>query len=174
MCPYGSTSGVASLCRQLASGASDFTTSTSPTAAQVTVWLTGGCAIIETKLTSAGYDVPPAATTVVYGWLTDLNDLWAASKAEMSRTNITLGPGERTRGQVFEEQFWRGMKQLLDNDLTYAGLSRTSTAKIYVGGVSQDDKDTWEDTTDRVGPRFFRGQYAFDETIRPDYSTSGS
>ena len=171
---YGTPTGVGGLCYNLLGGKTDFSTSTTPTLAQVEEWLSSGCSIIEAKLTSVGYDVPPAANTIIYAWLADLNNLWASSKAEMARTNITLGPGERTRGQVFEEQFWRGIRQLLDGDLTFAGLSRTSTAKIYVGGVSQDDKDTWEDTSDRVKPRFFRGQYAFDETIRPDYSTSGS
>ncbi len=171
---YASASDVANRCRNLLGGVSNFSSSTSPTITAVNGFLSSACSIIETFLLSCGYSVPVTEDTAVYGWLSELNTLYAAAQAEMTRVNVTLGPGERTRGQVFDEMFWKGLKRLAEGDLTFAGLSRTSTAKIYVGGVSQDDKDTWEDTTDRVRPRFTRGMFAFDETVRPDYSTSGS
>ena len=170
---YGSASGVAGFCSNLLSTASNFSASTVPSACQVTAWLSSGCAIIESNLSGVGYSVPVAAGTV-YDWLVVLNELYAVAQAEKARTNITLAPGERTRGQVFEDDFWKGLERLLKQDLTSVGVGRRSGDIMYVGGVSIDDKDTIESDSDRVKPRFFRGQYAFPGTLRPDAFTSAS
>ncbi len=118
--------------------------------------------------------MPPAVSSGIYGWLADLNNIWAASKVEFSRTTATVGPGERTRGQIFEQQFWAGLDKVCNLDLTLMGLSRVSNDKIYVGGTTDTEKDTWEEDTDRIKSRFFRGQFAFSDTIRPDDSTTAS
>jgi hypothetical protein len=167
---YGNTAMVAALCKNTLAGAANFSTNTNPTITEVESWLSSGCAIIEARLSSYGYAIPASEGTAIYDWLADLNNLFAASKAEMSRVNVTLGPGERTRGQVFYQMFKDGINEIDSLDLTSMGLSRISDDAIYVGGVSQDTKDTYEDDSDRVKPRFARGQFAFDETIRPDSS----
>lgn len=164
---YASASNAAALCQNVLSGASNFSTSTSPALAAVNVWLTSGCAVLESTLAGWGYNVPPGSNTAAYGWLADLNALYAAAKVELSRTNITLGPGERTRGQVFEQMFWDGLDRMRGQDLSRAGLARSSDGRLYVGGVSVDDKDIWDEDTDRVRPRFRRDQFAFGGTLRP-------
>lgn len=169
---YGSSSGIATFCKNVLGGISDFTTATSPTLQAVNMWLTAGCSIIEARLSSEGYSMPPAESSVVWGFLAELNNLYGAARVEMSRVNVSLGPGERTRGQVFEKMFWDGLDQLSRLDLTSVGLSIDSSMKIYVGGTTDTEKDTWEDDSDRVQPRFKRGQFNFPETIRPDTSSA--
>ena len=171
---YGTPTGVAGLVRNILSGAVDFSNSSSPALNQVEEWLSSGCSIIEARLSSAGYATPAAESSGIWGWLADLNNLWGASKVEFSRTIATVGPGERTRGQIFEQQFWQGLDRLCNLDLTLIGLSRVSDDAIYVGGTKDSEKDEWEQSTDRVKPRFFKGQFAFDETIRPNDDTSAS
>ena len=116
--------------------------------------------------------MPVAGGTTAYDWLGQLNALYGAAYSEMSRTNVTLGPGERTRGQVYLEQFWAGLGKLCDGDMTLAGLSRSSTAGIlYTGGISITDKEGREDDSDRVKPKFFKGLGSFPGTTTP---TAGS
>ena len=172
--PYASASDVGTFCTNLLGAAgSTFTTATNPTLGAVDVWLSSGCAVLETKLGSSGYTTPVASTAAAYGWLTNLNSLYAAARAEMSRANVTLRVGERTRGQVFDKMFWDELKRLLDMDLTFAGVGRSGTGTLYTGGISVADKRTYESNSNRVSPRFERGMFDFPETIRPD-GTSGS
>jgi len=105
-----------------------------------------------------GYSVPVAAG-ILYDWLADLNALFAAARAEMSRINVVLGPGERTRGQVFDEMFWDGLRNLSKMNLSGAGATRSTAGKLYVGGISEAVKDTYVDDTDRVKPRFSRRMF---------------
>src|SRR5512135_2662394 len=91
---YASASDVAAFCRNLLSACATFSTSTSPTLTDVNGWLGSGYSVINTYLGSVGYSVPVSATTTVYPWLTELNALFGAAKAEMSRANVVLGPGE--------------------------------------------------------------------------------
>lgn len=165
---YAETKSVVALCRNILQGVTDFTASTAPSIDEVEMWLSSGCSIIEARLSGEGYSVPPTTTAVVYDWLAQLNSLYAASFAEMSRVNVTLGPGERTRGQVFEKMFWDGLDRLCNTDLTLVGLSRISDDKIYVGGTTETQKEIWEDDTDRVTPRLKRGMFNLEGTIRPD------
>lgn len=171
---YASASDVAALCQNVLGADDTFSTSTCPTLAQVNRWLTSGCAVLETRLQAQGYSVPPGSTTSIYEALKDLNTLYAVTRVEMVRTNPVFGPGQRTRGQVFREMFWEELKELLSTDLTQAGLSRSSTATIYVGGISEADKDTVEDDSDRVEPRFSRDMFDFAGTLKPKSDTSAS
>ncbi len=162
---YSTCAQVADLCQNLIQGASTFTSSTSPTEAAVGRWLSSGCSIIETRLRGK-----LTAGTTAYDMASDLNALFAAGKAELSRSNVTLQPGERTRGQVFMQMFWDELAQMLKMDLSALGWSSlvTSTGgKVYAGGISQADKDTVTSDTDRVISRFNRGQFRSTGTYNP-------
>jgi len=174
---YAAASDVAALCKNILAGASNFSAATCPTLDAVEEWLSSGCAVIETHLRAHGYQGADLGTAA-YGWLGDLNALYAAARVELSRTNLSLAPGERTRGQVFDEMFWRGLNRLsdlLEGDMTEAGLVRSGTApELYVGGVSESDKLTWDTDTDRVRPRFYRGMLGFPGTALYESTTSAS
>jgi len=159
--PYASASHVARLTKNLVGPDKTFTSSTSPTLKAVNDWLSSGCSVIETVLGSNGYSTPVASTAGAYSWFTDLNGLWAAAWAEMSRSNVTLGPGERTRGQYFLEEFWSQFDRILKQDLTIGGgLAKSSVGgTIFVGGIKVADKQTIEQDTSLVEPRFSRGMF---------------
>lgn len=173
---YANTYQVAALCRNILGSADQFGTSTSPTIVEVQDFLTSGCMIINTHLNSWGYDAPPASTTSLYGMLSELNTLYAAGRAEMTRSNVVLGPGERTRGQVFLGEFWAALKLLSSMELTGAGGTKPGAgttpgagagAFLYVGGISYADKSRVESDTDRVKPRFERDMFRFEGTVSP-------
>jgi len=170
---YASGCDVGAFCRNLLGAAGpNFTDDTNPTLLAVDTWLSSGCAVLETKLKSRGYSTPVASTVSAYGWLTNLNALYAAARAEMSMTTVGLRVGERTRGQVFDKMFWDELERMLEMDLTMAGIARSATGTVYVGGIGVADKDSYEDDSDRVSPRFGRGVGAFPGTIRPDATTA--
>ena len=170
---YASASDVGSFCLNLlGSAGSTFTTETNPTLEAVNSWLLSGCAVLETELGSHGYSTPVASTVAAYGWLTNLNALYAAARAEMSRANVTLRVGERTRGQVFDKMFWDELKRLLDMDLTMAGIARSATGTLYTGGISVADKQAKEGDSDRVSPAFQKNMFNFPGTIRPNVTTA--
>jgi hypothetical protein len=154
---YCSISDVSGKCLNLLGTETSFSTTTKPNATDVTGWISNGCSIIDTQLSAWGYDVPAGAGTVAYGWFRELNALYAAAQAELSRTVATLSIGERTRGQVFDKMFWDGLARLESLDLTGVGATRSSAGTVFVGGISQVNKDTQTDNTDRVQPRFKRG-----------------
>lgn len=172
MSGFCAASDVAIMCRNILEGQPTFSAATSPNDQAVESWITTGCAVIEVSLAGKGYGVPVASTALAYGMLTRCNALWAAARVEESRTNITFAPDERTRGQVFEEQFEKCMESILSMDLTFAGLSRVSTGTIYAGGISVADKQNNEAKTDRVTPRFMRGQFDFPGTIEQTGTTA--
>ena len=169
---YCSASTVVSYCSKNLLGPDRiFTESTCPTLNQVEQYMSSGCAILETVLAGARYTTPVPTTAGVYGWVGRLNALWAAANAELYRMNTTLGPDERSRGQVLMTYFWDELEKLIlgiggnGNDLTLVGLARTSIGKIYVGGISIDDKQSWESDSDRVKPFAFREMARFPGTI---------
>jgi len=169
---YASASNVAPYCQNILGEFSNFTNSTCPTIKEVNAWLSSGCAVINTKILGMGYGVPASGTTI-FEALRDCNALFAAARVELSRTNVTLAPRERTRGQVFEEMARTcACSVLAAGDLTLVGLTRTSSGKLYVGGVSVTQKQTEESDTDRVEPRISRGAFDFPGTIRPQGSTA--
>ena len=135
--------------------ASAFDTTTCPSLNDITDWITTGCAVINTKLTSLGYSAP-AASTAVYEMLGQANAFWAAALAEDSRINARISADERTRGDRFMRQFDNLMKLLGTMDLSRAGLSQVTAG--YAGGISISDKDSVSSNTDRVSPRFWRGR----------------
>lgn len=170
---YSSPSAVGAYCRSLLGEFTTWTESSCPTIQQVKGWLSTGCSIIEARLSGAGYSVPVGKSAGAYDWISDLNALFAAARAEMSRSNVTLGPGERTRGQVFEEMFWKGIDDLTEHDLTSLGVDRASRGQMYAGGISYGDKQSYESDSNRVVPRFGREQFRFPGVSDP-VPTSGS
>lgn len=165
---YSSASAVAALTRNL-TGNKQYSTSTCPTINEVNSWLSSGCAVIESKLAGCDYSVPVTAGTVAYDWLGQLNTLYAAAWAEMSRATATLEPNQSTKGQIFLEEFWNQLKMLCDGDLTLAGLSHSLAGRgaIYAGGTKVSEKQVWEQSTSRVSPRFSRGMFHTPGTLEP-------
>lgn len=159
---YASASNVAALCKNLLGSASTFSSSTCPTDTSVDTWLSSGCAVINAHISGNGYSVPVASTAAIYDELVDLNALYAATRAELSRINIVVNIDERARYQIFDKMFWDGLARLGSMDLTSMGLSKTSsTVAPYAGGISVADKESYETNTDRVNPRFHRGMHDF-------------
>ena len=159
---FASSSDVAALCRNLVSGASDFSTSTSPTQAQVNAWLSSGCAVITLRLNGMGYGALSSGTAA-YELAGQINALYAAWLAERSRINARTTADERTRADMLRKDFDDNLKILIGADLSRAGVSQTGVA--YAGGISADDKDTQEADSDRVNPRFVRGMFANPEAL---------
>ncbi len=153
---YTTSASVAAFCANLITGASDFSASTIPTQAQVNNWIAQGTNQIDTALRARGL-TPPTSGCDIYGQLADLNTYYAIARAEKTRTNVRLAPGERTRGQVFQKDFDEGLKLLLSTDLSRAGLTYAHAG--YVGGISVSDKDTVENLGDREPMRFSKGQF---------------
>lgn len=149
-----------------------FSADSDPTLDTVNMWLSSGCAFIEATLSSWKYSVPPAADSAVYGMCAELNALYAAAYAEMSRTNVLLEIGQRTRGQVFEKMFWDYLERMQRMDLTLAGATRSGVGgKLFAGGLTQASKD--EMTKDIVG-RFRRGMFRFPGTQNPGTVTGSN
>jgi len=155
---YSSASNVAQFTPNLVSGSTDFSTSTTPTKVAVEGWLSTGCSLIHTALNGAGYSTPVSVSTApaVYGQVQNLEMIYGAAMAEMTRLTTRTAANERTRGQVFMKMFTDGLDALVSSDLSSAGLSKSATAPIYIGGVSIDRKETLADDTDRVRPSFQR------------------
>ena len=165
---YCSASDVFSYAQNLTHGQPTFNAETVPTLDQVNMFLSSGCAAIHTALSEKGWSVPVASGTDLYDRLKDLNALFAAGRAELSRVNTTVTPGERTRAQIFLDMFKEELSSLVEEDLTETGGTISTTdGEIFVGGISQTSKDSYDDDTDRVKPRFERNQFRFSESIYP-------
>lgn len=139
---YANSETVSYLCQNIMGSEIEFSDTTNPTLTAVNYWLSSGCAFIETTLQSWKYIVPPASNTAVYGMLTELNAWYGAALVEMSRSNVTLALGERTRGQVFFGLFTDGLERLHKLDLTMAGATRSAAGgRLFFGAANQASKD---------------------------------
>jgi hypothetical protein len=167
---YSAASSVARLTKNILGPEKNFSFSTCPTIVEVEGWLSSGCSIIETVLTGHKYTAPVTAGTVAYGWISDLNTLYAAGMTEVSRTLTTLSTDERSRGQWMLEQFFDQLEMLVSGklgDLTLAGLGRTSSGTLYAGGISVSVKQTFESDLNRVNPALARRQFRYPGTLDP-------
>lgn len=172
---YTSASNVATYCRQLLGNDIEFTDNTNPTLTDIEGWIEDGADHIDTVLYSRGYASPVPETSTVYGIVHRLNTYYVVAQAEYARTNVIVGPGERTRGAQFEKMFQDGLVMLFERDLTLAGVSTVSEqASIYVGGISKATKLGYEQDTDRVGPRIRRGMFKSPDASSPDNYTSSA
>lgn len=163
---YASASDVESLTRNLLGSSAEFDSSTSPTAIQVEAWLSSGCAAVEGYL---GGTV--AGTSFAYDLAKQANALFAAWMAERSRINTRVSSDERTRADMFKRDFDAILEILGDMDLADLGIDANTTSSAWAGGISRSDRQTYISDTDRVPPRFYRGQ--FDDTSQ-DTTISGS
>lgn len=151
---YASACDVGALCRNLLGSASEFDTSTSPTLVMVTSWLSSGCAAIEGKLGGA-----VGATSYAYDLVRQANADFAAWMAERSRINARVSADERTRADMFKRDFDALMSILSDMDPTDLGINSATASDAWAGGISVSDRDTIVGNSDRVTPRFSRGQF---------------
>ena len=150
----------------------EFTEVSRPSRNDVARYLNAGDALIDARLGSAGYSVPVVAGATVYNYVVDLSALYAAARAEMARLSARVAATERTRGQVFMDDFNAGLDMLCAMDLSQGGVTRASAGKLYVGGISKADKKSVEGDTDRVVPRFERGQFRYEGTNTPGGTTT--
>lgn len=118
--------------------------------------------------------MPVPAGAQCYDEVANLESFYGAAMAEMSRANVRLGPGERTRGQVFMEMFDKGLDRLAKLDLTRAGVSKETYGVLYAGGISDSDREAVEEDTDRTEPRFKRDQFKYSGIVWPQGDTSAS
>lgn len=151
---YASACDVGALCRNLLGSASEFDTSTSPTLTMITSWLSSGCAAIEGTL---GGTV--AATSYAYDLARQANASFAAWMAERSRINARVSSDERTRADMFKKDFDALMEILGDIASADLGIDSATESYAWAGGISVSDRSTISDDTDRVTPRFQRGQF---------------
>lgn len=162
---YSCASSVAVFCPNLTGGSPNFWEGSTPPRAAVEEWLSTGCMLIHSALEAAGYDVPVTTSTEgLYGEVRQLETFYGVAMAEYSRRSSRVSTQERTRAEVFMELFEDGMKKLAGKDLAQVGLSVSGTAKIHIGGISKTRKETVEEDTDRVEPRFYREQFRFPGT----------
>ncbi len=141
-----------------------------PTDPDVRLWLDEGAAIIDGTLSSKGYSVPVAKTAKAWPILRNLESLYAASMAETSKLVASTSAGAQTRAESLEKKFDRRLEKLMLMDLSAMGVGYTSL--LYVGGISQADKDSVEDDSDRVMTAFSRGQHAYSaDTAEADEQT---
>ena len=153
---YANASQVYAHVFSLVKPASEFDANTCPSLAEVNIWLTGGCAVINAHLAGAGYGAIPT-TSAAYDLATAANALYGAWMAERSRVNARVSAGERTRADMFKRDFEFHLEQLLTLDLSRTGVTQTSVA--FAGGISKASKDSYNSDTDRVPGRFKRGMF---------------
>ena len=125
MATYGSEQGVEGINAHQIGG---YTASTTPTSAQVAVFLTQGASLIDTALARAGYVVPVASTATCYQAVVRLNDLFAAAAAEQAVNISDAMPGQTTRSDKLWQAYEAELKYLLEGDLTTAGVPLTTSA----------------------------------------------
>ena len=91
---------------------------------------------------------------------------------KMASMTARVAATERSRSQQFMDQFNNGLDALLKMNLARAGLTLSSEGLPYIGGVSVSGKDAVNAGSDRVMPRFNRGQFRVAGTQRPSGSYS--
>jgi hypothetical protein len=172
---YASASDVAVLVRNIMGTSASFDSATCPTLTQVNTWLTTGCGVINTKIAQYGYGPIPTSSEA-YGLAQQANAAYGAWWTERSRTLSTVRAEERTRADMFKKDFFDLLDLLCEIDLGSVGVAKSSGVKprVHAGGISVDGKDTLEQDTDRVTPRFKRGMFGNPEAVDAgDLGTQG-
>lgn len=126
---YGSVSGVSALVPV----AGTLGSSSIPTSAQVTEWLTQASARIDRALASAGYSIPVASTATAYAELTALANLYGAAFVLMAR-GLDSATGEaENRSDALMRQFSDGLTSIASSDLSALGVSASATTGVNAG-----------------------------------------
>ena len=128
-----------------------------PDDAEITFWLNEGAAIIDAMIQSKGYTVP-SSTGSAYPLMRNLNGFYAAAMVEQSRMAGSVAEGATSRGEKLEERFWNRLEKFMRLDLSQMGMTHTS--EMYIGGISEAEKETVESDDDRIMHTFRRGQFA--------------
>lgn len=121
---YGTEAGVEAINAHFIGG---YTTSTTPSAAQVAGFLADGYAALNLRLAYAGYSVPVLSSASVYGVLTRLNNLYAAACAEEAQ-NISASLEPEARSAMLWARYQNELDALLSGDLTLVGAARNTAA----------------------------------------------
>lgn len=148
----------------LTRGGSNFTSSTSPTLAQVQEMIQWIYSDMHTHFYAQGYAGSANSTAAMFDGLVMLNSLGAAAIAEMTRIMDTVRNQERTRGQVLWKMYERQRDIYAQMDLSQAGF-QIDTVGPYAGGTEVSDKDIDESNSGLLTPRFFRNQFRGPGTI---------
>ena len=161
---YSTCAMVAGRIPNLINGASDIENTCDakllPASATIVTFMSGGCALIQSKLNSLGY-AAPAAGGVLSDYLGDIEADYAAWRSELARSSPRTAKGERSRADDFRKAYEAALRQLDKMDLGAVGLTRLSTvAGVWGTGVSISGKETIASDTDRVAPAFKRDGFA--------------
>ncbi len=116
MATYGSTAGAGAM-------VPTWNGTSNPTSAQVTAWLTDGCAQINRALASAGYTTPVDATAAAYAELTGLENLYAAAYILRSQAIDVASGDTEARSEVWLKDFYARLKSLAASNLSLLGVS---------------------------------------------------
>ncbi|MBU0598851.1 hypothetical protein KKF61_07765 [Patescibacteria group bacterium] len=157
---YSTCQRVATLIPNLLNGASSFdnlATNILPGSAALLNFMSSGCSLINTKLKSLGYAAPVGSGNDIYDYLADLEATYVAYRANALRASPRSAAGERSVADNFRYAFEDGLKSLATMDLSLLDIAYTG--KWYVGGVSEAEKDSVASDSDRVDPRFYRGEF---------------
>lgn len=106
-----------------------------PSNGDVTKWLNQGYAVINRKLTAAGYSTPVSSSAAVYDEMTALNALYAAAQALRARGLDSVQGNEETRSERWLREFTEQIKELCASDLTNSGVSRLSSSSATRRGI---------------------------------------
>lgn len=157
MTSYASASSVFPYFRAELSGSAAFTANTLPTSTDITTWLAQGYARVNRALAGQGYTTPVTSSAACYEEVVQCEILYAAAMGHTVKNVQRASADQWTKGEVYMDRHRKALADLLASDLSRAGLSHTSG--VYAGGISDADKESAEEDTDRVTPRFSRGQF---------------
>ena len=169
---YASSSDVAALTPHLLSGASDFSTSTSPTLSIINTWVSAGSSLVNARIATMGYGAIPT-NSAAYDFARQANALYAAWMAERSRMSARVSRDENTRADYFKRDFNDALNMLVGLDLSRMGVTKSNQPPAnWAGGISATDKEANESDSDIVQPRFGRDQFRNRESLNPRQSSS--
>lgn len=125
MATYGSEAGVEGINAHIIGG---YTPLTTPTSAQVVVFLAQGASLIDVALAKAGYSTPVLNTAACYQAVVRLNDLYAAACAEQAVNISDAMPGQETRSDKLWKAYRDELADFLSGDGKAAGLTPSASA----------------------------------------------
>lgn len=101
---------------------------------------------------------------IAYAITTEGSNLSAASRVAQT---IAAQFARRTDEEVGDLKKWYSQRyaQYMSLSKSLGKRGTIATATPYAGGISVDDKDTQKDDTDRVAPRFSRGQFTTEGNV---------
>ena len=111
----------------LVPAAGSFGGSSTPTEAQVVVWLQQASARIDRALATAGYTTPALETATAYAELSGLANLYSAAYVLAARGLDSANGEAENRSDVWLKRFDDELSSLAESNLTTLGVSTAST-----------------------------------------------